>query len=108
SAGVLVVAGSALVSAAGRLRPRPGRGARAFALLLGLGAISFLAALICEGLSHWQTGLRPTDSAYGAMVYMASFLNLQVIAACTILALYAIARYFAGKLDTERRVNFDN
>lgn len=108
SAGVLVVAGSALVSAAGRLLPRPGRGALAFALLLGLGAISFLAALICEGLSHWQTGLRPTDSAYGAMVYMASFLNLQVIAACTILALYAIARYFAGKLDTERRVNFDN
>lgn len=105
---LLVVVGASLMGAAGKWLLSPDGRELAFPLLLGLCAISFLAALMSEGLSHWQTGLRPTDSAYGAMVYMASFLNLQVIAACTILALYAIARYVTGKLDAERRVNFDN
>jgi len=52
--------------------------------------------------------LRPAQNSYGAMVYMASVLNFQVVFACVVLAGFAIARYLTGKLDAERRVGYEN
>ena len=52
--------------------------------------------------------MRPADSAYGAMVYLAAVLEGQVVAAVLVMSLFAIARYLAGKLDSVRRGTFEN
>lgn len=67
-----------------------------------------LAALAIEVSAHWQTGLRPSASAYGAMVYTAAFLQTQIVSALTIMFLFVLARLAAGRLDRIRRVTFDN
>jgi cytochrome c oxidase subunit I+III len=61
-----------------------------------------------EILAHWQTGVRPNENSYSAMVYMASALTGQVVAAVVVMSLFTVARHFAGKLDRQRRVTFDN
>jgi cytochrome c oxidase subunit I+III len=103
----LLLAGVAAFVAAGRLLPPP-REKNPFAPLLMLGGgLCFIAAVAIELAGHWQAGLRPTESAYGAMVYMASALNGQIAAAVAVMTGFAAARYFCGKLDAERRVSFE-
>ena len=105
---LLVLAGTVAVAAAGRALPEPG-GRRALSpILLAAVAACLSAAVALEAWGHWTTGLRPTDSAYGAVVYMASFLNFQPVFAFVILAGFAIARYLTGKLDRVRRVTYEN
>jgi cytochrome c oxidase subunit I+III len=76
-------------------------------LLLLIGAAALLAALAVEGFGHWQMGLRPTASSYGALVYMAVVLGGQIAFAVAIMSLFAIARHFAGTLDRERRLTYE-
>lgn len=108
AAAALVLAGAACVRLAGRALPAPGARNASAPLLLALAAACLVAAVAVEGLAHWNTGLRPTGSAYGAIVYMAAVLDFQVGLALFVLLCYAIARYLAGRLDAVRRVNFDN
>lgn len=42
------------------------------------------------------------------MVYMESVLTGQLAFAVAIMTFYALARYFTGKLDSERRLTFEN
>ena len=42
------------------------------------------------------------------MVYMASFLQLQLVLALVVMAAFAVARRLAGMLNRRRRVVFDN
>jgi cytochrome c oxidase subunit I+III len=77
-------------------------------LLSLVGALCLVAATVGEIASHWLAGLRPTDSAYGAMVYLGSVLAAQVMIAVLIMAGFTAARYFAGKLDLGRRLPFDS
>ena len=72
----------------------------AMPVLVGAGAIELYA--------HWQSGLRPSASSYGAMVYSILAFQLFFIAIALIMALYTLARCFAGKLDGVRRATFDN
>ena len=72
-----------------------------------IGAIvAGIGALLVEVYGHWQSGLRPTESVYGAMVYMAGFLTAEIVAATTVMSLYTLVRHFAGKLDRTRRATF--
>ncbi|MFC6487891.1 cytochrome c oxidase subunit I [Nitratireductor sp. GCM10026969] len=105
---LLVVGGAASMFAGGRLLPAPGTRRVLAPVFIAIGAVCLASAVALEAWGHWTTGLRPTANAYGAMVYMASFLNLQVGLACVVLAGFAIARYVAGKLDNVRRLSFDN
>ena len=80
-----------------------------------LSALATLGALACLGLGvaldfagHFGSGLRPSASGYGAVVYMATFLQLQVVAAVLIMGAFFIARLAAGYVDDRRRVVFDN
>ena len=107
SAALLVLSSAATVAAGSALaasRPRHGR----FALLVVVAMTGLLAALAIEVSAHWQTGLRPSASAYGAMVYTAAFLQTQIVSALTIMFLFVLARLAAGRLDRIRRVTFDN
>jgi heme/copper-type cytochrome/quinol oxidase subunit 3 len=70
-------------------------------------AVLFLVAAFALDLgSHAQ--LSPSASAYGAAVHLVlateGFFGVVVI----VLALFALARQFAGRLDAVRRVTFDN
>ncbi|MGH8585450.1 MAG: cytochrome c oxidase subunit I [Gammaproteobacteria bacterium] len=57
---------------------------------------------------QWQTGLRPDQHAYGALVYaVISYQGLHV-AVLALMTLYTLARSWASRLDATRRVTFDN
>mgnify|MGYP001195942857 CR=1 FL=1 len=73
-----------------------------------LGACALIAAVICEIVAQWQLGVRPTDTSYAAMVYMACVLNGQLVFAVLIMALFVIARHFTGKLDSVRFASLEN
>ncbi len=106
SLGLLVVSAAALWGAGRRLE-RDGDGA-GFGMLVLIGIVSLLAALGADGWTHWSTGLRPQASGYAAMVYANAALQFQIAGAVTIMALFAVARRFSGRLDRTRRVVFDN
>ena len=78
------------------------------ALLAALAVIALAGGLGAEVLAHWRAGLRPDADAHAAMVYMASFLQLQLVLALVVMAAFAVARRFAGMLNRRRRVVFDN
>jgi cytochrome c oxidase subunit I+III len=104
----LMLASLASIYAADRLLPRPGERNIWVAVLLFVSAATLVAAVAVEIAGHWNSGLRPTESVYGAMVYMASFLNGQLAFAILVMALFAIARYVTGRLDAERRLSLEN
>jgi cytochrome c oxidase subunit I+III len=99
---------TAVIVVASRLLPEPGRRGILGPLLLLFAAACLLAAGFVELFAHWSAGLRPTINAYGAMVYMASALNLQVAVAVVLMAGFVVSRAFAGRVDRQRRVTFDN
>ncbi|MHB0770955.1 cytochrome c oxidase subunit I [Bradyrhizobium sp. 5.13L] len=104
----LLVLGSTCVITAKRLLPDEARHGRAFELLTALSSAALVAALVFDVSGHWRTGLRPDTDAHGAMVYMAAFLQTQLTLPVLAMAAFAVARSVAGRLDTERRVVFDN
>jgi cytochrome c oxidase subunit I+III len=104
----LASASAASAFAAGRLLPAPDRRSFATPLLLGLSAVLLAAAVGLNLWSHWGTGLRPTDSSYGAMIYMGSVVDGQVVLAVVVLLGVAAARALAGRLDRVRRVSYEN
>jgi len=106
--GILLIGSSAVVYGAGRALEGRASSQRLFVplILLAVAAIFFGSAL--EILAQWQTGLRPDASGYGAMVYVASCLQAELIAALVIMTAFVSARRIAGALDRVRRVSFDN
>ena len=105
---VLLLASVAAFAAANRALPAPSSGNFWLPMLLFGGAICIAASVAVEVIGHWQSGLRPTENAYAAMVYMASALNGQLAFAIAIMSGFTMARYYTGKLDRRRRVTFDN
>jgi cytochrome c oxidase subunit I+III len=105
---ILLVASAVLIGIADRMLPRPGQRKILVPLLLLVAAALLAISLAVEIAAHWRSGLRPTASSYGALVYLSSALNFQVVATAVIMCLFTIARYFAGKLDAERRVTFES
>jgi cytochrome c oxidase subunit I+III len=105
----LFVLSAAAIFGAGRLLPVPGERPSALAILLLLVAAAALpTAVVVELWGHFQTSLRPTDSGYGAMVYMAIVLSGQIVFANVIMTLFTTVRIFAGRTDRERRNTFDH
>ncbi len=67
-----------------------------------------MAALGIELYGHWRSGLLPTASSYGAVVYMFAVLQGQLVLVVVIMGGYTLARSLSGLLDGARRVTFDN
>jgi cytochrome c oxidase subunit I+III len=78
------------------------------AVLLGVAGAALAASLATEITGHWQSGLRPSASGYAAMVYMAAFLQFQVVAAVCLMVLFSLARVLTHRVDQVRRVTVDN
>jgi cytochrome c oxidase subunit I+III len=111
-AGALLAAGSGLVAWSGRrLTADDGErkgGAWPWRLAL-LAALAMLTAASGIDLhAQWQTGLRPQQDAYAAVVYTLISLQCFFVIVMIMMALYTLARSFAGKLDGARRSTFDN
>jgi cytochrome c oxidase subunit I+III len=70
--------------------------------------LALSAALFMDIQGHWETGLRPATSSYGALVYTVTAVQGQLVAAVLIMGLYTIARSVAGVLTPVRRATFDN
>jgi cytochrome c oxidase subunit I+III len=103
AAGLLVLAAGCMW-AAGKMLSR----SRAIVIALVLVAVfALVAALAVELGGHWNSGLRPDVNGYAALVYLASVLQLEIVAAVVILGFYTIARVLAGRLNAARRVTFD-
>jgi cytochrome c oxidase subunit I+III len=95
--------------ASGRMLQRRAAMSRlAVGLLLIAAGAGLVLALGIDLIGHWRGGLRPATSGYGAMVYMAAFLQSQVVAVVAGMVLFVLARLMTGKLDRVRRVTFDN
>lgn len=108
-AGVCLAAGGvAAMRLASRKLPEKGEQRIGPPLLNALAALCLVGAVATEVAAHWQSGLRPTENSYGAMVYMQSVLNGQLAFALVVMSGFAIARMTVGKLDRVRRASFDN
>jgi cytochrome c oxidase subunit I+III len=106
ASGVLLLTSSGCILAVGRtLSDRAAH--RLFALVAGA-LIALAAALALEAAGLWRAGLRPDAGAYGALAYMASFLQLQVVLPLAGMSAFVVARRLAGRLDAVRRVAYDN
>jgi cytochrome c oxidase subunit I+III len=97
----LLLGSSAAVAWAGRRVARRGD-CRTLWLALPLLVAGFAASLA----SQWSVS--PTQDAYGAIVYAFLCVDGWFVAVAIVLALFALARQRAGKLDAVRRVTFDN
>ncbi|HYD80295.1 MAG TPA: cytochrome c oxidase subunit I [Paucimonas sp.] len=97
----LLAAGSALIAVIGRRM-------KLLPLLMPIAVVLPAAALAAELYGHWQTGLRPADSAYGAAVCTIAGLQGTFVAILVMMGLYCVARVAAGLLDATRRASFDN
>jgi cytochrome c oxidase subunit I+III len=106
--GALVVAGSAAMLLGRRILPEPGGRSALLPWAQAIAAACLAAAIVLEIAGHWRSGLRPSDNAYGAMVYMGGVLNAQLAFALLIMIGFAAARHLTGRLDRERRVSYEN
>jgi cytochrome c oxidase subunit I+III len=101
SSGLLLVAERAL------RRSRPGgRAGERIALGLAVGLLAAAPALELAGVVG--SGLSPSTTSYGALVFAAECLQVFLTAVVVLMGLYTLARSFAGKLSPERRASFDN
>lgn len=78
---------------------RRGERAGLAALAWVIAAFAVSASLGVEVYGHWQAGLRPDQSGYGASVYMASVLQAQIVVAFAIMAVFTAAKLVAGLLN---------
>jgi cytochrome c oxidase subunit I+III len=76
--------------------------------IIAAASLMLVAAMAVDGYAQWQTGLRPADSGYTAMVSMNLFLQLMLVACLVVMAGFAMARRFTRQLNTQRRVVYEN
>ena len=69
--------------------------------------VALVVALWLEVSAHWAAGLRPNSSGYAALVYLASCLQLQLVAAIAVLACFLLTRLACGRLSHARRATFE-
>jgi cytochrome c oxidase subunit I+III len=103
----LLVASSTLVGWCGRRLARGG-GQRLLQVAMGAGVLMLVGSSVADITGHVLSDIRPTESAYGAAVYMVAALQGFFVATVACMGLYTVARSMAGLLTAERRQTFDN
>jgi len=104
---VLLVASGAAVAWCHR-RLAAGGGQRLLQAVLAAGVVLLVASSGADLRGHLASDIGPTDSAYGAVVYMVATLQAFFAATVACMGLYTVARSMAGMLSHERRQTFDN
>jgi hypothetical protein len=97
----LLLASSALVAGAERGVRRSGD-CRLLWAALPCAGLAFAVNLVSHGAAP------PAETAYGAIVHALLFVDGFFLAVQLALALFALARWHAGRMDRVRRVTFDN
>ena len=105
---MLLAGSSGLITLAGRFLPIGSRRHAPLVLLIAAAVVALAGASGIEIVAHWHAGLRPDADAHAAMVFMGSFLQVELVLALVVMAGFAIARRLAGLLNRRRRVVFDN
>jgi cytochrome c oxidase subunit I+III len=106
--GALLVAGSVAMTAASHALSMSVRRRNGVAVLLLIAIAAIAASLAIEITGHWQAGLRPANSGYAAMLYLAAFLQLELVAAVLVMTVFVAVRVLTGRVDAERRGMVDN
>jgi len=106
AAALLLLLSSASVAYASAALSRDARGRALTALAAGV--LLLVCASTVDAYALWQTGLSPSATSYGAIVYTAFGLQAIYVAVVVFMAFYTLARARAGLLDRARRVTFDN
>jgi cytochrome c oxidase subunit I+III len=104
----LLASGAALAYASRALRTERWRGPWSMRSGLVLATLLMLASSAIAFDDVWQTGLRPTEHAYGAVVYTILGYQGLHVALLLVMACYVLARSFCSLLDPARRASFDN
>jgi cytochrome c oxidase subunit I+III len=106
---VLLIASSALVAYAGqRLRHARRNEHGVFRAAMGIAIILLLSAAVLELYAQGEAGIKPTESAYGASVYILLSVQTFFAVVMTFMGTYTVARSVAGLLHSERRVTYEN
>ena len=105
-AAALLVASSGAIAYASRALKADARGRAAAALLVGVPLLA--AASVLDGYAVSETGLTPSATSYGAIVYTAVGLQAVYAAVVAFMAIYTLARIHAHLVSAGRRVTFDN
>lgn len=79
-----------------------------FVALLIASALLLAGSAGAEAAGEWISGRRPWRTAFDALVYLNSLLQLQIIGAVVIMTGFAVARRLTGRIDRTRRVVMDN
>jgi cytochrome c oxidase subunit I+III len=106
AAGIVLAAAGAAVAWSSRALTRGAT--RQMRVGLAVAVPLAIAATVLELAGQSATGLRATDSAYGAAVYLLAALQGAFAALVVLMALFTLARSAAGRLDRVHRVTFDN
>ncbi|WP_119459220.1 cytochrome c oxidase subunit I [Rhodospirillaceae bacterium SYSU D60014] len=109
AAAALFAASSAAIAYASRaLAAAERRGQWPMRIALTLGVPLMIAALAIALYDQWQAGLRPSEHAYGAAIYVLLGYQGFHVAVLLLMAGYTLARSVCGLLDPVRRATFDN
>jgi cytochrome c oxidase subunit I+III len=106
AAGLLLASGAAIAVAGRFLRGTSGHAP--LTLCIGTGLVLLGGAFAAEIAGQWRAGWRPDQSGYAALVGMNVVLQGQLVVAVAVMALFAVARRWAGHLNVRRRAVFDN
>jgi cytochrome c oxidase subunit I+III len=71
-------------------------------------AVLAIGSVALEFAGQWRAGVRPIESSYAAMVFMACVLNAELVVAFAIMAGFTAARCWCGKIDAIRRACVEN
>jgi cytochrome c oxidase subunit I+III len=72
-------------------------------------AIPLMVAGLVAGIyAQWDVGLQPTQSSYGAVVYVLMVIQGVYVVALVLMGLFVLARSLTGKLSASRRASLDN
>jgi cytochrome c oxidase subunit I+III len=108
-AALSMVASSALVEVSRRCLGAPGdKPAPAFVAGIVVAMLALAAGLGTELWGHWTSGLRATESSYGALTYLNAGLFGELVAALLIMGGFTAARHLTGRLNIERDATFKN
>ncbi len=108
SAALLLASGASIAYAGRRLALQRPHRRWPFDAAMVLAIVLLASAFALDFYSQSQTGLRPQQSAYGAVVYMVMSMQGFFLVIMIIMGLYTVARSVAGLLNAQRRATFDN
>jgi cytochrome c oxidase subunit I+III len=108
SAGLLLASAGAIAYAGRRLRREASHGRWLFHAAMLVATMLLVTAFGFDLYSQSQTGLDPTASAYGAVVYMIMSVQGFFMIVMLFMGLYTVARAAVGLLHAQRRATFDN